>query len=30
MEFSGEGSRMAERPRPDAIDFWLEYEGPIQ
>lgn len=29
MEFSGDGSRMTDRPRADAIDFWLEYEGPI-
>ncbi|HEY5859284.1 MAG TPA: carboxylesterase family protein [Actinomycetota bacterium] len=29
MEFSVDGSRMTDRPRADAIDFWLEYEGPI-
>ena len=29
MEFSGDDSRMTDRPRTDAIDFWLEYEGPI-
>ena len=29
MEFSGDGSQMTDRPRVDAIDFWLEYEGPI-
>ncbi|MEV5809786.1 carboxylesterase/lipase family protein [Streptomyces parvulus] len=28
MEF-GDGSTVAPRPRPDAIDFWLEYDGPI-
>lgn len=29
MQFSGDGSRMTDRPRAEAIDFWLEYEGPI-
>ena len=27
MEFSGDGSRMTDRPRADAIDFSMEYEG---
>lgn len=29
MELSANGARIIERPRADAIDFWLEYEGPI-
>lgn len=29
MEFSGAGSRMSDRPRAEAIDFWLAYRGPI-
>ncbi|MFI6781661.1 carboxylesterase/lipase family protein, partial [Micromonospora sp. NPDC050276] len=28
MEFAG-GSGMAPRPRSDAVDFWMEYDGPI-
>lgn len=28
MEFNG-GSGMAPRPRPDAVDFWMDYDGPI-
>lgn len=28
MEF-GEGSAPAPRPRSDAIDFWMDYDGPI-
>lgn len=28
MEFDG-GSGMAPRPRSDAVDFWMEYDGPI-
>lgn len=29
MEFREDGSHVTDRPRADAIDFWLEYEGPI-
>ncbi|MFJ4225877.1 carboxylesterase/lipase family protein [Microbacterium sp. NPDC089695] len=29
MEFGAEGSRMTDRPRPAAIDFWVAYPGPI-
>jgi para-nitrobenzyl esterase len=28
MEF-GRGNGMAPRPRPDAVDFWMDYAGPI-
>ncbi|MGA5443133.1 carboxylesterase family protein [Streptomyces griseoincarnatus] len=28
MEF-GEGSALTTRPRSDAIDFWMDYDGPI-
>lgn len=28
MEFDG-GSGMNPRPRPDAVDFWMDYDGPI-
>lgn len=28
MEFSVD-SGMAPRPRPDAVDFWMDHEGPI-
>lgn len=28
MEFDG-GSSVAPRPRPEAVDFWMEYDGPI-
>ena len=28
MEFDG-GSAMAPRLRPEAVDFWMEYDGPI-
>ncbi|MFL1426839.1 MULTISPECIES: carboxylesterase/lipase family protein [unclassified Nocardiopsis] len=28
MEFDGGGS-MSPRPRPEAVDFWMEYDGPI-
>ena len=30
MTFSRDGSRVTNRPRPDAIDFWMAYEGPIK
>ena len=29
MEFRGDGSHVTDRPRADAIDFWMEYTGPI-
>ncbi len=29
MEFRGDGGHMTNRPRADAIDFWLDYTGPI-
>lgn len=29
MEFTGDGGRMTDRPHAEAIDFWLEYDGPI-
>ncbi|WP_017589937.1 carboxylesterase/lipase family protein [Nocardiopsis ganjiahuensis] len=28
MEFDG-GSSMSPRPRPEAVDFWMEYDGPV-
>lgn len=28
MEFDG-GSSVAPRPRPEAVDFWMDYDGPI-
>ncbi|MGM1017007.1 MAG: carboxylesterase family protein [Actinomycetota bacterium] len=30
MEFTASGGEMTMRPRPEAIDFWMEYEGPIR
>ncbi|MCR2763370.1 carboxylesterase family protein [Microbacterium sp. zg.B48] len=29
MEFTADGSQVKPRPRADAIDFWMEYAGPI-
>ncbi|RJT96625.1 hypothetical protein D6T65_15965 [Arthrobacter frigidicola] len=29
MEFGEDGGHVAHRPRADAIDFWMEYEGPL-
>ncbi|WP_263309896.1 carboxylesterase/lipase family protein [Brachybacterium atlanticum] len=29
MELSGAGGQVAPRPRAAAVDFWLDYEGPI-
>ncbi|MCP3015154.1 carboxylesterase family protein [Nocardiopsis dassonvillei] len=28
MEFDG-GSAVAPRPRPEAVDFWMEFDGPV-
>ncbi|MGH9270666.1 MAG: carboxylesterase family protein, partial [Ilumatobacteraceae bacterium] len=29
MEFDSGGSGMTPRPRPNAVDFWMDYDGPI-
>ncbi len=29
MEFGSRGGAMTSRPRPDAVDFWMAYGGPI-
>jgi para-nitrobenzyl esterase len=30
MEFGTDGSVLSPRPRSEAIDFWLDYDGPIR
>lgn len=29
MEFDNGSGAMAPRPRPDAVDYWMDYDGPI-
>jgi para-nitrobenzyl esterase len=29
MEFGESGAGVAPRPRPDAVDFWMRFDGPI-